>query len=92
MDHAQIIIEPIITEKATDVRAQNRYIFKVHPWATKVDVRKAVEKLYNVKVDQVNTLRSRGKKRTWRAVGGRTSSFKKAYVTLKTGKIEELEI
>jgi len=92
MDPTQVIIEPIITEKTMDYRADNRYVFKVHPRATKVAVRSAVEKLFKVKVKDVNTVSVRGKKRMWRSVEGRKSNFKKAYVTLKSGKIEELEI
>lgn len=93
MEAAQIIIEPIITEKAMSAKAQGRYLFKVHPLATKVDIKNAVEKIFKVAVKDVNTVINKGKTRMvgWRA--GRTQSFKKAYVTLKTGqKIEELEV
>lgn len=92
MDATQVIIEPVITEKSMDYRAQNRYLFKVHLKATKIEIGNAVEKLFKVKVADVNTVRCRGKKRMWRTVEGKTSSYKKAYVTLKSGKIEELEI
>lgn len=93
MDQYQIILEPIVTEKAFNARQEQKYVFKVHNKATKVDVRSAVEKLFKVKVKSVNTVKNKGKTR---AVGyklGRTASYKKAYVTLVTGqKIEELEV
>ncbi len=89
----QIIIAPIITEKAMSGRTISRYVFKVHPKSTKVDVAQAVEKLFKVKVKDVNTCNVRAKSRMRGRYMGRTSSWKKAYVTLVSGaKIEELEI
>ncbi|HTY12945.1 MAG TPA: 50S ribosomal protein L23 [Candidatus Omnitrophota bacterium] len=93
MEPAQIILEPMITEKAISAKAEGRYVFKVHPASTKIDVRRAVEKLFKVKVADVNTVSNHGKARMMGWKSGRTPSFKKAYVTLKTGqKIEELEV
>lgn len=92
MHYGQIIIEPIITEKAVLGKALSRYVFKVHPDATKVAITQAVEKLFKVKVVSVNTTKVRAKRRVMGRSIGRTSSWKKAYVTLKSGeKIEELE-
>ncbi len=92
MQPDQIIIEPIITEKAVGERALSRYVFKVHPRATKTDVKLAVERSFRVAVTAVNTSRVRPKRRILGRWIGRTSQWKKAYVTLRAGqKIEELE-
>ncbi|MBN2057527.1 MAG: 50S ribosomal protein L23 [Candidatus Saganbacteria bacterium] len=89
----QIIIEPVITEKAVTDRALSRYVFKVHLDATKIGVAQAIEKLFKVKVRSVNTINVRPKRRIMGRSVGRTSRWKKAYVTLEQGqKIEELEV
>ena len=89
----QIIIEPLVTEKAVGVKALSRYVFKVHLNATKIDVGQAVEKLFKVKVVAVNTCKVRPKRRIMGGSIGRTSRWKKAYVSLAAGqKIEELEV
>ena len=88
----QIIIEPVITEKAMGERVLSRYVFKVHLDASKISIGRAVEKLFKVKVLSVNTSKVRPKRRTMGRSIGRTSHWKKAYVTLERGqKIEELE-
>ncbi|NQU17333.1 MAG: 50S ribosomal protein L23 [Candidatus Saganbacteria bacterium] len=87
-----VILSPIVTEKGFSVAAQNKYVFRVHPKANKIEIRKAVEELYQVKVVSINTLKVRGKERRTGHTKGRTSSHKKAYVTLKEGsQIEELK-
>jgi large subunit ribosomal protein L23 len=92
MEFEQIIIEPVITEKAVGERVLSRYVFKVHPKATKVGIAQAVGKLFKVDVLAVNTVHVRAKRRVLGRSIGSTSSWKKAYVTLKPGqKIEELE-
>lgn len=89
----QIIIEPIITEKAVGERALSRYVFKVNPLANKTSIAQAVEQLFKVKVSAVNTCKVRPKQRIMGRSIGRTSQWKKAYVTLEQGqKIEELEV
>ncbi len=89
----QIIIEPQITEKAVGERALSRYVFKVNPLANKISIAQAVEQLFKVSVLAVNTCRVRPKQRIMGRSIGRTSQWKKAYVTLKRGqKIEELEV
>lgn len=87
-----VIIRPVVTEKSTKLMAENKYTFLVHPKATKIDIRRAVEELFHVTVVKVNTLKVRGKRRRlWRQVG-RTPDRKKAIVTLKPGdKIEIIE-
>ena len=88
MQPEQIIIEPLITEKALGERAANRYVFRVNLKATKLVIKQAVEKIFKVKVVDVNTSYIRARKR----LRGRTSRGKKAYVTLLPGqKITELE-
>lgn len=92
MDAYQIILAPIVTEKAFGVKAQRKYVFRVHPDATKIDIRSAVTKLFKVKVQAVNTVKIKGKRRAVGNKSGRTASYKKAYVTLLPDqKIEELE-
>lgn len=89
----QIIIEPLVTEKAVGARVVSNYVFKVNPLANKTAISRAVETLFNVKVRSVNTSQVRAKRRVMGRSVGRTSQWKKAYVTLEQGqKIEELEI
>ena len=79
-----IIIEPIITEKSNDGLQEGKYTFKVNKKATKIDIAKAVEKLFEVKVLKVNTMTVKGKeKRVGRSVG-KTSDWKKAIVMIDT--------
>ena len=92
MHYGQTIIEPVISEKAVLAKALSRYVFKVHPAATKVAISQAVEKLFKVNVVSVNTVKVRAKRKSMGRSVGRTANWKKAYVTLKPGeKIEELE-
>ena len=79
-----IIIEPVITEKSNDGLQEGKYTFKVNKKATKVDIAKAVEKLFGVKVVKVNTMNVSGKaKRVGRNVG-KTPDWKKAIVSIDT--------
>ncbi len=79
-----IIIAPVVTEKSNDEVNLGKYTFKVNKKATKVDIARAVEKLFEVKVLKVNTMIVKGKeKRVGRSVG-RTSDWKKAIVTIDT--------
>ena len=78
-----IIIRPIITERALDGAADKKYVFEVAKTAGKIEVKKAVEEIFGVKVASVNTLNVPGKhKRMGMARPGMTRSWKKAYVTL----------
>jgi len=89
----QIIIEPLITEKAVGARVLSCYVFKVRPEATKISVAMAIEKLFKVKVKAVNTVKVRPKRKIVGKSIGQTSQWKKAYVTHEPGqKIEELEV
>ena len=79
-----IIIAPVVTEKSNNEVNLGKYTFKVNKKATKVDIARAVEKLFEVKVLKVNTMIVKGKeKRVGRSVG-RTSDWKKAIVTIDT--------
>jgi len=93
MEAEQIIIAPVITEKSVGQRALPRYVFKVHPDATKVAIKQAVQKIFKVNVRDVNICYVRGKARTAGKSRGCTSFWKKAYVRLAQGqKIQELEV
>ena len=85
-----IIIRPIVTEKSMAEMAENKYTFEVSKKANKTEIKKAVETIFGVNVDKVNTLNYDGKvKRMGRSVG-RTASFKKAVVKL-TADSKEIE-
>jgi large subunit ribosomal protein L23 len=79
-----VIIKPIITEKSATAQAQGKYTFKVNKKATKVDVKMAVEKLFDVKVTNVNTSIVKGSLRTRNGRRYTTSDWKKAIVTIAT--------
>lgn len=83
-----IILKPIITEKASNYSSENKYFFKVVSSANKISIRAAIEKLFDVKVEKVNTVSVRGKKRRYGKFLGKTKDWKKAVVTLKEGKID----
>ncbi|HEX2839708.1 50S ribosomal protein L23 [Hyphomicrobium sp.] len=80
-----VILSPVITEKATQVSEANQVIFKVASGANKTDIKSAVETLFNVKVKAVNTLVRKGKRRTFRGIQAQLSDVKKAIVTLEEG-------
>ena len=84
--HYDIIVAPLITEKATNASEFNKVVFKVAMHATKPQIKEAVEKLFDVKVKSVNTLRRRGKWKTFRGRYGQTSDTKRAVVTLEEGQ------
>lgn len=80
-----VILSPVITEKATLVSEANQVIFNVAPKATKADIKFAVESLFNVKVKAVNTLVRKGKLKVFRGMRALQSDKKKAVVTLEEG-------
>jgi len=87
---SNILLKPLITEKATALTESGVYGFVVDKNANKIDICKAVEQMYGVTVDKVRTVNNSGKKKTQysktRITPGRTSSYKKAYVTLLKGE------
>jgi len=80
-----IILSPVITEKATLGSEHGQVTFRVAMTATKPQIRKAVEDLFKVKVTNVNTLRQKGKVKRFKGVMGKRSDYKKAIVTLEDG-------
>lgn len=85
MDARDIIKRPIVTEKSTDLLADNKYTFEVDMRASKIQVKAAVEEIFKVKVEKVNTSRVKGKLRRMGRHEGYTSDWKKAVVTLAPG-------
>ncbi len=83
--HYDIIVSPVITEKATVASEHNKVVFKVAAKATKPQIKEAVEKLFDVKVKSVNTLVRKGKMKVFRGTFGRQSDVKRAIVTLEEG-------
>ncbi len=92
MNPYQIILEPIISEKALGQRAGRCYVFKIHPDATKVDVKSAMKQIFKITPLTVNTVKVKAKNKMVGNRVGKKPSYKKAYVTLREGdKIEELD-
>ncbi len=83
--HYDVIVSPVITEKATMASDHNQVVFKVRMDATKPQIKAAVERLFDVKVAGVNTLIRKGKKKVFRGTKGQQSDVKKAVVTLAEG-------
>jgi large subunit ribosomal protein L23 len=83
--HYDVVLSPIITEKATNASERNQVMFKVARTATKPQIKEAVEKLFDVKVKSVNTLVRKGKHKAFRGRPGEQSDVKKAIVTLEEG-------
>ena len=84
--HYDVILAPVITEKATLLSEQNKVVFRVRPDATKPEIKEAVERLFDVKVKSVNTLITKGKVKMFRGTRGQRSDVKKAVVTLEEGQ------
>ncbi|MEA1938478.1 MAG: 50S ribosomal protein L23 [Pseudomonadota bacterium] len=87
-----IIQAPVITEKATMGSEHGQVTFKVPLDATKPEIKKAIEAIFEVKVKAVNTLRVKGKTKRFRGIMGRRSDIKKAIVTLEEGQMIDLAI
>ena len=85
-----IIITPIITEKATRILESNQVVFKVSPKATKPQIKTAVESLFGVKVVGVNTVNIKGKNKVFKGIKGKRPSIRKAMVTLAEGQSIDL--
>jgi large subunit ribosomal protein L23 len=83
--HYDVILSPVITEKATIASEHNKVVFKVAPHATKPQIKEAVEKLFDVKVKSVNTLVRQGKIKMFKGRPGQRSDSKRAIVTLEEG-------
>lgn len=86
-DPYRIVLRPVITEKSTMLKEKNREIcFEVARKANKIEIKKAVEQLFKVKVDRVRTLKKIGKVRRVGRSSGKTKDWKKVYVKLKEGE------
>ena len=86
----EVIIAPVMTEKCNALMQEKKYTFKVHPEAGKIEIGKAIEELFHVKVKSVNIMNYYGKqKRAGRTMKmGRRPEWKRAVVTLAEGSIE----
>ena len=93
MDKYQIIEKPLVTEKGSDMLAEGNWVvFRVHLAANKIQIREAVQKIFDVKVLHVNTQVVRGKRKRFGKTVGQSKTWKKAMVRLKEGdKIEIFE-
>lgn len=86
-DPYRIILRPVITEKSTWLKDMNREIcFEVDPRANKIEIKKAVEQLFKVKIERVRVQNKKGKMRRVGRNEGRKKDWKKAYVKLKEGE------
>ena len=90
-NYRDIIKAPIITEKSSDLaQKENTYVFSVSVKANKTEIKEAIEKLFNVKVESVNTVNVRPRKKRVGKYAGYTNKVKKAYVKLQEGSSIEL--
>ena len=85
-----VIVRPIVSERSFDLMGQNKYTFEVAPSASKEEIAKAVQKLFNVRVAKVNTMSVKPKKKRVRYAIGNTRSWKKAIITLVDGDTIEI--
>jgi large subunit ribosomal protein L23 len=86
----QVIVSPVVTEKATRLNEFSQVTFRVALDATKPEIKAAVEKLFSVKVEAVNTVVMKGKTKRFRGREGRRSDWKKAVVRLQAGQTIDL--
>ena len=80
------VLSPVITEKATKISEKNQYVFKVRIDSSKSEIKKAVEKLFKVKVKHINTIKIKGKNKVFKGTKGRRSDYKKAIICLNKGE------
>lgn len=85
-DYHDLIYKPIVTEKSMDLLADGKYTFIVDKRANKTEIKNAIEKIFNVKVESVHTMIVKGKPKRLGRYQGRTSDRKKAVVELKKGQ------
>ena len=84
-DHRDVLLAPVISEKSYGLLDANKYTFEVHPDANKTQIKIAVEKVFSVKVTDVNTLNRPGKRKRTKGGFGRRKAIKRAIVTLRDG-------
>jgi large subunit ribosomal protein L23 len=85
-DHRDVIIAPVVSEKSYGLLDEGRYTFVVHPTANKTEIKQAVESIFGVKVDSVNTMNRKGKKKRFGLRYGHRKNTKRAIVTLREGE------
>ena len=85
MNNYDMIFAPVITEKSASMEAEGKYVFKVDVRANKTQIKQAIEKLFNVKVESVNTMNTHPKDRRVGKYSGKTNRYKKAIVKLASG-------
>ena len=85
MDHTQVIIRPVVSEKSYVLAANDKYTFRVHADAHKTQIRQAVEALFDVKVVEVRTMSVKSKPKRRGYTSGRTRQWKKAIVQVRPG-------
>ena len=90
MNNYDIIFAPVITEKSASMESEGKYVFKVDVRANKTQIKQAIEKIFNVKVESVNTVNVKPKKKRVGRYVGKTNKVKKAIVKLKEGSSIEL--
>ncbi len=86
MEARDILIRPLITERTTDLMTEGKYVFVVDKRANKIQIGAAVAEIFNVKVENVNTVNVKGKVKRRGRVVGKTASYKKAIVKLAAGE------
>ena len=82
----EVLIKPLVTEKTTDLMQENKYTFKVHPKANKIEIKTAVQAIFDVDVLEVRTMNVPGKLKRQGRFAGYTSNWKKAIVTVAPGQ------
>ena len=87
-DPRDILIAPVVSEKSYSLLDQGKYTFIVDPRSNKTEIKLAIEKIFDVKVDSINTLNRVGKTRRTRFGTGKRKHTKRAIVTLKSGSID----
>ena len=85
-----VILSPVITEKATRILENNQVVFKVSKRATKPQIKNAIEALYNVEVISVNTINIKGKSKVFKGIKGKRTDIRKAVIRLKEGQSIDL--
>ena len=88
----QVVLNPLVTEKATQMSEFNKMVFSVPLTVTKSDIKLSIEKIFSVKVKSVNTILIKGKVKRFKGVLGRRANTKKAIVTLAPGNTIDLSV
>jgi large subunit ribosomal protein L23 len=86
MDHSQVIIRPVVSEKSYVLSDTGKYTFRVHPLAHKTQIRQAVEAMFDVHVVEVHTISMKSKPKRRGTTSGRTRAWKKAIVQVREGE------